>query len=50
MKRIIVKIISIILPNVAVDYAYNQLTNPQIRKLRGTELAVLNKSKKEMFV
>lgn len=49
MKRKIVKIISNIAPNVVVSYVYNQLTNPQIRKLRATELEILNKSKKEIF-
>lgn len=49
MKIKIVKIISKIAPNIVVNYAYNQLTNPQIRKLRATELEILNKSKKEIF-
>ena len=49
MKKKIVAFISKIAPNIVVKYAYSQLTNPQIRKLRESELEILNKSKKEIF-
>jgi len=49
MKNKIVPFISKIAPNVVVNYAYTQLTNPQIRKLRESELEILDKSKKEIF-
>tara|TARA_R110002126_G_scaffold291266_1_gene451439 strand:- start:1888 stop:2700 length:813 start_codon:yes stop_codon:yes gene_type:complete len=49
MKNKIVTFISNIAPNVVVNYAYKQLTNPQIRKLRESELEILDKSKKEIF-
>ncbi len=49
MKKTLVKIISTILPNQVVKFAYTQLTNPQIKKLRPNELHVLEKAVKEKF-
>ena len=49
MKTKIVTLISKIAPNAVVNYAYRQITNPQIRKLREAELEILDKSKKEIF-
>jgi pimeloyl-ACP methyl ester carboxylesterase len=49
MKKILIKILSTFFPNQVANFAYNQLTNPQIKKLRPNELEVLNKAKKEKF-
>lgn len=49
MKKVFIKIISILFPNQVVSYAYNQLTNPQIKKLRPNELLILEKSQKEIL-
>ncbi len=47
MKKSIIKIISKLFPNQVVSFAYNQLTNPQIKKARPHELVVLDKAEKE---
>ncbi|WP_299364059.1 alpha/beta hydrolase [Winogradskyella sp.] len=44
MKKPLVKIASVLFPNRVASFAYNQLTNPQVRKLRENELATLNKA------
>lgn len=49
MKKKIVTFLSKIAPNILMNYAYRQLTNPQIRKLRESEVEILNYSKKEIF-
>ncbi|MEO1050160.1 MAG: alpha/beta hydrolase [Bacteroidota bacterium] len=49
MNKSIVKILSTVLPNLVVSFAYRQLTNPQVRKLRGHESVVLDRAKKESF-
>ena len=49
MKKKVVAFISKIAPNAVVNYVYRQLINPQIRKLRESELGILNKSKKRIF-
>ncbi|GHC59105.1 alpha/beta fold hydrolase [Ulvibacter litoralis] len=49
MKKQLVKIASNLFPNMITSFAYNQLTNPQVRKLRKNELDTLNKSEKENF-
>ena len=49
MKKDIIRIASKLFPNVITAFAYNQLTNPQVRKLRENELNTLNKSEKELF-
>jgi len=45
----LVKLGSILFPNLMVKVAMHQLMNPQIRKLRKQEDAVLNTAKKESF-
>ncbi|MGB3464073.1 MAG: alpha/beta hydrolase [Cyclobacteriaceae bacterium] len=47
MKKKIVKLISYLFPGPVVNFAYNQLTNPQIKKLRTHELETLEKAEKE---
>lgn len=49
MKKTVVKILSTLLPKQVAKFAYNQLTNPQIKKLRPNELLVLDKSHKEIL-
>jgi len=49
MRKRLVRIVSNLFPDLIVSYAYNQLTSPQIRKLRENELAILNQSKKKKF-
>ncbi|TAE76002.1 MAG: alpha/beta hydrolase [Bacteroidetes bacterium] len=49
MKKLVIKIISSIFPNQVASFAYKQLTNPQITKLRSNELVVLDKSEKEIL-
>jgi hypothetical protein len=49
MRKSFIKIISILFPNQVVAFAYKQLTNPQIKKLRPNELIVLDKSEKEIL-
>jgi pimeloyl-ACP methyl ester carboxylesterase len=49
MRKSIIKAISTVLPNQVASYAYGQLTNPQIKKLRPNETIVLDKSKKEIL-
>ena len=49
MKKTVVKIASTLFPGAITAYAYKQLTNPQVRKLRDNELAILERSRKETF-
>ena len=49
MKRKLVGLASNLFPNLIANYAYKQLTNPQVRKLRENELNTLDKAKKEKF-
>jgi len=49
MKKQLVRIASILFPNFVTSFAYNQLTNPQVRKLRENELSTLDKSEKEQL-
>jgi pimeloyl-ACP methyl ester carboxylesterase len=49
MKKALVNFISKILPNLVVSFAYNQLTNPQVKKLRANELVTLDTSEKEIL-
>lgn len=49
MKKTLVKILSTLLPNQVAKFAYKQLTNPQIKKLRPHEQEVLDKSQKEIL-
>ena len=47
MKKLLVKLLSVISPNTVVKFAYGQLTNPQSKKLRENELVTLDKATKE---
>ena len=49
MKKTVIRIASFLFPNTITSFAYNQLTNPQIRKLRENELITLDKAEKETF-
>jgi pimeloyl-ACP methyl ester carboxylesterase len=49
MRKSIIKIISTLFPNQVVSFAYDQLSNPQVKKLRTNELVVLDKSEKEIL-
>lgn len=49
MRKTLIKIASNIFPGFVVSFAYDQLTNPQIRKLRENELQTLEKADKENF-
>lgn len=49
MKKKIVRIASNLFPNQIASFAYNQLTNPQVRKLRDNELVTLEKAEKEKY-
>lgn len=49
MNKAFVKILSTFFPNQVANFAYKQLTNTQVRKLRPTELKVLDKAEKEHF-
>lgn len=49
MKRKFIKILSTLFPGFMVDFAYGQLTNPQLKKLRKNEMAVLDRSEKEIL-
>ncbi len=49
MNKTAVKILSVLFPNLVVKFAYDQITNPQIKKLRHHELAVLDTAVKEIF-
>ncbi|WP_422106513.1 alpha/beta fold hydrolase [Winogradskyella sp.] len=42
MKKSLVRIASMLWPNGVTSFAYYQLTNPQVRKLRENELSTLN--------
>lgn len=44
MRKSFIRIASTIFPSLVVSFAYNQLTNPQIRKLREHELHTLEKA------
>lgn len=47
MIKKITYFVSTLFPNLVVNYAYKQLTNPQVKKLRPNEIDVLNTSNKE---
>ena len=49
MKKTVVKTLSTLFPKVITSFAYKQLTNPQVHKLRENEVATLNKAEREMF-
>lgn len=47
MKKAFINTVSKVFPGLMVRIAYNHLTNPQIKKLRDRELAVLDKAEKK---
>lgn len=49
MKKLLVRIASNLFPNQITSFAYEQLTNPQVRKLRENELGTLEKAEKEKY-
>ena len=49
MNKSLVRTLSKAFPKLVVSFAYKQLTNPQIRKLREHEARMLEKAKKEDF-
>ncbi len=49
MRKLIVRLASFLFPDKVVNFAYIQLTNPQIKKLRENELLTLNKAVKEQI-
>ena len=49
MKKKIVHFLSNLFPSIFTTLAFNQLTNPQVKKLRENELAILNKAIQEDF-
>lgn len=49
MKKTLVKIASNLAPGSITNFAYNQLANPQVHKIRENELKTLDKSQKEIF-
>ena len=49
MKKSLVRIASYLFPNQITSFAYKQLTNPQVRKLRPNEVGVLDKSDQETY-
>lgn len=49
MKKNLVRMASHLFPSMITSFAYNQLTHPQVRKLRKNELNTLAKSIKEDF-
>lgn len=49
MKKKLVKALSTVFPTQVTNFAYKQLTNPQIKKLRPHELEVLDQAKKEKY-
>ena len=49
MKKLLVRIASNLFPYQITSFAYDQLTNPQVRKLRENELATLEKADKEKY-
>lgn len=49
MKRTLTKMVSTLFPSQVVAFAFDRLTNPQVKKLRANELAVLEKSSKEIL-
>lgn len=49
MKKQLIKTASTIFPKLITSFAYNQLTNPQVHKLRENELKTLDKADKEVL-
>lgn len=49
MKKLLLQIASVLLPNMVVRRAYQALTNPQIKKLRAHEIEILERAEKEQI-
>lgn len=49
MKKLLVQIASNLFPKTITAFAYNQVTHPQVHKLRKNEVAILEKADKEKF-
>ena len=49
MKKLLVRIASNLFPKQITDFAYKQLTNPQVHKLRENEVHTLDKAVKEKY-
>lgn len=49
MKKTAVKLASVLAPNKVVAFAYDQLTRPQVHKLRENEIEVLDTADKSIF-
>jgi pimeloyl-ACP methyl ester carboxylesterase len=49
MRKFSVKLASVVFPSSVASFAYKQLTNPQVRKLRENELLSLDKAEKQSF-
>ena len=49
MNKSLVRIASGLFPNSVTSFAYKQLTNPQVRKLRDNELVILDQAIKERY-
>jgi len=49
MKKKIIRIASNLFPNLITSFAYKQLTNPQVHKLRPNELATLEQAEKKKY-
>ena len=47
MKKQLIRIVSAIFPSLITSFAYKQLTNPQVHKLRENELKTLDRADKE---
>lgn len=50
MNQNLVRVLSAIFPGQVASYAYQQLTSPQVRKLREREMEVLNSATRESIV
>ena len=49
LKKVLIKIASRLFPKGVTSFAYNQLSNPQVRKLRNNELAILERAEMEKY-
>lgn len=49
MKKFLIGIASNLFPGMITSFAYKELTNPQVHKLRKNELATLEKATKEKY-
>ncbi|WP_107039149.1 alpha/beta hydrolase [Brumimicrobium mesophilum] len=49
MKKKIIKLASNLFPTAITNFAFDQLMNPQVHKLRQNELEIIDKAEKEIF-